>query len=325
MNFSIEPDDILCFSIIVTGRCNATCSYCHFYKRHNRQEVALDVSIEVFDLYLQFISFIKEEYHDNVQVRFSGGEPLLLGDGLFELSRRVHDVLGIKPYILTNGKNLESILTNKSIQNNISAYLVSLENPFEINNGAVNTFVSVEKIKKYNDGAIAIKPGIVIVRNHMFSMLCDICDFFYTQLQIIPPVSELNFIDFEPPTDTELKDLEHNVYAVVKKYFGKSELHLFSYIVPELSNCYQNRYLVELDLTNKLGIKLSQIKTQGVSILNKYLNAAYPYSRCLEKDCDWHPYCRRVKWIWKNRIDHYCKMKKCISNAYHDALTEVFL
>ena len=33
------PMVIFCFSIIVTGRCNANCSYCRFYSGKDRREI----------------------------------------------------------------------------------------------------------------------------------------------------------------------------------------------------------------------------------------------------------------------------------------------
>ena len=323
MHLTLKSNDTLCFSIIVTGKCNASCSYCHFYKRHDKKSVDFDIDPKLFKLYLQFISFIRHRYHHKIQVRFSGGEPLLLGTRLFALSRGVHSEIGLKPYVLTNGEKLNHDVIGHSVNNCVAAYLVSLENPFEIDSGAVSPSIAMEKIRKHDGAKIAVKPGVLIAKNHMFSHISDICDFFYSQIQMVPPISEMNFADFHSPSDSELVELERNIYKVVQRYFGKTELNLFPYIVPELANCYQGKYLVELDLDNSLNITKYHIERKGIAIVEEYLNMAYPLSGCNEVSCDCYPNCLRIKWVWKDKMDSYCRMKRRIFDAYYKALTKV--
>jgi hypothetical protein len=322
MDFTLKSSDQLCFSIIVTGRCNLNCSYCHYYKRHQRDKVSFDISEELFDKYLDFILLVKERHHQNIQVRFSGGEPLLLESRLFNLANRVYRTLGVKPYILTNGGKLNQNIIDKSIDSNISAYLVSLENPFDIDDGALDPAIIIRKIKTYNSEALPLKPGVVIVRNHMFSRLLEICDYFYGEIEEIPTVTELNFLSFQPPADFEISELNANVHKIVNKYFSRVALDIFPYITPELANCFQNRYLIEFGLTDSLKIQETKDDDEGIRILYKYLDEAYPLSTCSEAGCDWYACCHRIKWVWENNFRDYCRMKKAISDAYYDALVE---
>lgn len=322
MHFNLGPTDTLCFSIIVTGKCNLKCSYCHFYARHNREKTHSDIANNLFDLYLETILHIKTNYHENIQIRFSGGDPLMLNDNLFRLSDKVYGKLGIKPYILTNGVNIGDWHIKQAIQNHIAAYLISLENPLDIDNGSINPQKLLNKIKKYHSNLLEVSPAVVIVKNHMFYKLREICDYFYEIIGRLPTVSELSFNYFQSPSDKELEALGNNVYETVTKYFSKTPLELFPYIIPELAYCYENKYLIELDLDNSLGITAANISEKCLFFLNDHLNNSYPLNDCTDLECDWRLNCERVKWVWKNKIIDYCRMKKVISSAYYEALKE---
>jgi len=126
---------ILCFSISITGRCNANCSYCHFYGMRSKEtikEIWKDIDDETYRLYINFLKRIKNALPKNVdlQYRFSGGEPLVLKDRLFELADYGYKKTGIPPYILTNGLGITKNWVEKAKKHHIKYLFVSLENPF---------------------------------------------------------------------------------------------------------------------------------------------------------------------------------------------------
>lgn len=147
MNTILKDEDIWALSITITGRCNCNCSYCHFYAKRNRIDYNIDMLEERLDNYIKLISFIKEKYHKNLQIRFSGGESLVIGNKLFEYSENIYKSTGIKPYVLTNGRLLSDEIISKSKKHKIAAYLVSIENPFDMAEGAPLTNEVLSKIK----------------------------------------------------------------------------------------------------------------------------------------------------------------------------------
>lgn len=322
MLLNLNENDVLCFSIIVTGECNARCTYCHFYNKQGRQKFGSKIGSGLFELYLAYISYIKRNLNCKIQLRFSGGDPLALGDELFILSKMAYKQTGIKPYVLTNGKALSSDIIKKSLRNNISAFVVSLENPFDIDKGAPNTISIINKILKYNTYSLPVKAGTTIVRNEFFHKLTDICDFFYERLQEIPSITELNFDGFNSPSSDEIIQLSKEIHTVASKYFSLTDLDLFSYITPEISNCYTNKYLMELDLTNRFSI--GRTSNNYKQILSDYLNKSYPKLNCKKINCIWRSYCCRVKWVWMDKLGDYCRIKKTISESFHDALVRKY-
>jgi MoaA/NifB/PqqE/SkfB family radical SAM enzyme len=321
---------ILCFSIIVTGRCNASCSYCHFFAKRDRQKIGYDISDELFDTYILLISKIKKILPPNIelQCRFSGGEPLVLGKRLFDLANKLYQTTHIKPYILTNGKAINESFIRKARKSSISFLYVSLENPLEPDKGAPDPYEIMNKIAKYNSEKLPIIPAVVIIKNTHFKNLYKICKIFYKKLESLPTISELNYQLFTSPTKVQLKDLYKNVLRTVKYFHLRTAIRFFPYISPELCYGGYSHYLIELDLENKHKLTRDNISRKLPRVLNQ-LDISYPKLNCKNTDCDWYNECKRVKWLWVNsyggvdveeKKKSYCEMKKTINNAFYEAL-----
>ena len=328
--FNLEKD-VLHISIIVTGRCNASCEYCHFFANKNKKDIWKDISDDLYKKYIEIIKYLKNEKKiKNLTFRFSGGEPLVMGNKMFELANYAYNEIGIKPYILTNGKLVNKENIDKAIKNNIQAFVVSLENPFEIAKGAVPLEESMPKIKKYNSESLPIIPGAVVVGNSMFSNLEKICDYFYDEIGQIPTISEKTFYCYNSPTIQEYKELKVNIKNIVKKYLGKTRLELFPYIIPEF-NSKRREFLVELDL-NGNNIDLNDSTENNALKLLKQISKSYPKLNCKNKDCQCYDGCDYCKWVWLKQIndtkvetkrEDYCKFKKTLYDAIEEGLKEI--
>lgn len=324
----LSKDDLWALSITVTGRCNCYCSYCHFYAHRDRSKYNIDLNDDIYRNYLNVINEIKDNYHKNIQVRFSGGEPLVIGDRIFDLSNQMYDKTGIKPYILTNGILLNEDIIEKSKKNNISAYLVSIENPFEEDEGAPRTKEILEKIKKLDSSEVRVLPAIMIIKNKMFKKLLDIADYVYDQIGVLPSFSELTYQAYESPTEEELRDLYNNLKQISRKYYNKAPIRVFPYISPELYANNQKNYLSELDLENSINVNDTNSGDVAKSLFEK-LGKSYKENPCENKECDWYEDCRIIKWLWfypnenintKQKLLDYCKFKKVINTALYDGI-----
>lgn len=330
MNTFLNANDLWALSITVTGRCNCNCSYCHFYAHRDRNKYNIDIDNKLFGNYLKLINEIKNNHHKNIQVRFSGGEPLVIGDRIFELSNEMYNVTGIKPFILTNGRLLNKNIIEKSKQNNICAYLVSIENPFDEADGAPKTKETLEKIKELDSADVRVLPAIMIVKNNMFKNLLKIADYVYDEIGILPSFSELTYQAYESPTDRELRDLYENLKQIAKKYYNISPIRVFPYISPELYANNEKNYLSELDLENSLQINDKNISDVAKKMFKK-LDKSYIENPCKNKECDWYEDCRLIKWLWfypnkdvneNQKLLDYCRFKNVINNALYDGIME---
>ena len=319
----LSKDDTLCLSITVTSRCNLRCTYCHYFAGVSTSHRNKDIADDVFEKYLRLIGWIKKNIHSKIQVRFSGGEPLVLGDRLYKLAEKVMSSLGENVHILTNGILLNSEVIRLASKCGISAFLVSIENPFDVDKGSVNPEIVLDKIIGLKSDFVAVLPAVVIVRNHAFAQLPELADFFFSKLGQVPAMCELNFKAYISPTTVELKQLRDGVESVVTKFLGKTPLVLFPYIVPELAYCYENRYLVEFAVGAGTYNFLSQSQEQCVAELSRYLKNAYPAGNCGKYFCPWHENCKRIKWAWSSKMTDYCAYKCAISEGYYAAIASI--
>lgn len=313
----LTPEDTLCISIAVTSRCNLHCSYCHYNSRITSHLSNADIEDDVFDHYLKLIDWIRSTLHENIQIRFSGGEPLLLGDRLFRLAEKVYSRLGETVHVLSNGVLVNSSTVKSSSSAGISAFLLSIENPYDVDKGSINPVSVIDKIISFNNDVVQVQPAVVIVRNHEFYRLTELMDWFYDKIKKLPTVSELNFSSFIQPTGRELNYLSEEVAKIVKKYIDKTPVVLFPYIVPDLAYCYENKYLIEFGVAPDHYNFSHSSMTDCTSEIIRYLNDAYPESKCNKFDCSWREGCKRVKWVWENNLQNYCAMRTAICEGYY--------
>jgi MoaA/NifB/PqqE/SkfB family radical SAM enzyme len=329
---------LFCISITVTGRCNANCTYCHFFARRERTKIAFDIAEEVFYSYLLVIKEIFGTFSKFSKTyftyRFSGGEPLVLGNRLFELAKIAYKVTKVKPYVLTNGKAIDEKFIKVAKNSPISHLYVSIENPIAPDPGAPDPFEVIAKIKKFNSKRLPILPGVVVIKNEYFKNLFEIAKFFYKELGSLPTFSEQGYALFIPPTREQLEDLYENIVKVIANFYGKSKIILFpsltsvSSLFPEFFEGYRNIYILGLDLENKYKITRENIKEKSLEILRKF-DESYPAFKCPNKKCEWYSGCKRVLKGWlegwrrlppEESIKSYCQFKKTVYSATSEGL-----
>jgi len=325
----ITKDIKLCISIIVTGRCNCSCEYCHFYASHPRSEYNRDIDLNLFERYMDYINYL-QTITKNISIRFSGGEPLFMGDYLWKLTNECYNKTGIKPYIMTNGKLLCKDTAQLAKKNNVRAFVVSIENPFEKIKGTEETSITLKKIEDCKDIDIPILFGMMIIKNECYKDIYKIANYFYEKVNMIPPMCEVNYLPYKSATSKELKDLYENVKRMVCKYNGLCDISLFPYVIPEYySNNLQNfEYLTEFPIDDKHNM-LKLKNDELVLKTEEQINKSYTRFECKNKKCDWHDECKYIKWVWNmetpliskdKKNDDYCKLKKTLSSAFYDAL-----
>lgn len=329
MGIDTEKEIINNFSIIVTERCNLKCTYCHFFTKVERTSKN-DISDKLFDNYIKFISFFSSKHKGEVTYRFSGGDPIVLGDRLFELGNRAYDITGIKPYFLTGGKGINEKWIEKAKKSAFTHAFVSLENPLNSDPGSVNAYETIKKINKYSSEDFKLEFGSTVIKNEDFKDIYKICKIVYEETGRIPKLHEINFLPFTSPTDQELNDLYENLVKVISEYHDKAPLDLFPYISPEFCASHNKKesFLAELNMKNlyKIG-EVSFSESEKIMKDRQILN--YPESNCTNKECDWYEQCKKIKWLWKyksytvsaeQKFKDYCKLKKVVNSAFCNAL-----
>jgi len=326
----IERPKLFTINIVVTGRCNAACSYCHYYLARNRKEVAYDISNELFDVYMGFVSYWNKVVPGTTTYRFSGGDPMVLGDRLFDLANRAYKQTSIRPFVITAGKALSREWIDKAKTSAISHLYVSIENPIRPAKGAPSPHKVIKEIKELDSQELPIIPGVCVIPNDCFKNLYDICSWFYDQLGRIPLIAEINYAAYVTPTEPEWVALQSNIERVICEFASKTPLNLFSSISPELAYGTIDPYIFELDLENSYGMNMGNIPETLDSVLEKLRFKNYPALICKNKDCSWWEFCGNTKWYWQGdkvngrtrKLDDYCRFKRIINDAYYKALVD---
>lgn len=325
----ISGDTHLCLSIISTGKCNCNCTYCHFFADRSREEYNKDIDDALFNRYVDYIKYLKT-ITPHVVCRLSGGEPLYMGNKVFDLTDRIASVTGISPYIMTNGKLLSRELLLMASQHHVSSFVVSVENPFAISNGAVNSRDVIEKFNVLQNDTVPLYFGMLVLANSQYKNIKRIADYFFQETGTIPPMCETNFLPYRSPTKDEMEDLYVNVRDLVREYNGKAPISLFPYVIPEYysGNLDFVEYLSELPIDDTFQA-LEKSNYELLQCTEQQLERSYfPYD-CGEYGCDWYESCRRLKWVWqidtdqlssRQKLADYCRFKKALSKAFFDAL-----
>ena len=192
--------------------------------------------------------------------RFSGGEPMILGQRLFSLADLGFAELGQKPYVLTAGKVLTLAWAERARKHAISHLFVSIENPFMPDPGAPDPHKVINAIKQCHTNEMPVLPGVCVVHNKCFNRLYDICEWFFEHLGQIPIISGINHSAYESPREQDWEDFAANIERIVRVFHGKTPLKLFPNISPELSFGETDPVTIKLDLENTLGITKNNYK-----------------------------------------------------------------
>jgi len=317
-------------TIGVTGRCNAACSYCHYYRDNKRKEVAYDISDELFDTYIEFVARWLDTIAGQTTYRFSGGEPLVLGDRLFILADRAYARTSVKPFVLTSGKALSEPWVQKATRSSISHLFVSIENPVHPARGAPNPKKVAKAIQTLDSSSLPIVPGVCVIPNNCFKHLYEICCWFYDELGRIPVISEINYSAYTSPTETEWNDLSSNLERVVRDFYHKTPLNLFASVSPELAYGTTDPYIVHCGLENMYGLNRENVRKEFATIAKKFIARNYTELRCPSTHCDWWAFCGNTQEYWQGdknnprekKLADYCRFKKLLNGAYYRVLVE---
>jgi hypothetical protein len=324
-NFSVGGQSFV-FSITITKRCNSSCEYCHFFASKKNRGGILDMDEQMFLDYLDFIKFWKTNVSEKTSFRFSGGEPLILGDKLIELADVGYQKTGIRPFVLTAGKNIERKWIEKARSSAMEYIFVSVENPFAPAKGAPDPKKTTDLIKELSTPLLPVFPGVCVISNSMFKELSGICNWFYEKIGSVPTISEINYDAYVSPNDDQFVELKREVEKTLVTFSKKIPLNLFPSVFPELAYGGRKHCIFELDIANGFEIgKNHNYDLIAKNMLNLAKKRYFPKLRCRNTQCPWFQSCLVVKRNWmydenrinKNKLEDFCKFKRLLSDTYY--------
>lgn len=161
--------NFMVLTINPTWRCPVNCSYCHITEKASLEDKQV---INASTLKTELLKASKLGFQE---IRFSGGEPLVIGDKLFDFADLVFDTTGVKPSLLTSGLGMNLKWASKA-RGKFSGIYVSVENPIE----PIQTVVNNKEIIKFmNDNSSEDLPltyGLTLLTSEHFKNAKTIFD-----------------------------------------------------------------------------------------------------------------------------------------------------
>lgn len=323
-SFVRNENNITLFNIESTTRCNNLCTYCHVYEEKFNRKIWIDIDDWLFVEYMKFISEFSKKTKTTVQWRFSWWDPIVLWDKLFDLANLWYKITDIPPYILTAWKGITEEWIIKCRNSCIKNAFISVENPFDPDIWANPPENVIESINKYDNKDFQLLLWVCVIKNSQFKNILKICDYFYEKTWQIPSIHELNYWQFEKPTQEQLDQLEQQLNLVLERYGRKLLIVIFPSVFPEMSFGWDMVFLSDLPITDKYNFTNLTYKEKYNFMMRRYLWFSYPKFSC-KIDCDLKEFCWNIKRFWRFNIDWtynedrfqtYCKMKKMLAKLY---------
>lgn len=305
-------EDWTVLNINVTWFCPVKCEYCHITSKGSHKDRRI---LSLQDLARECEvgrSYGIDEY------RFSGGEPLSLGDRLFEYADVVRDITGKKPAVLTSGIYLNKNWLHKA-RGKFSGIYISIENPFEPLQHVVDPIKMMELIRGNFTEDLPLRYGLTLVTASQFANIKRIFNTYYDNVNrsFMPQLEYPSLKNFILPSEEELK----NIYSETKwvfREFGAIPYYFVNVIGPiaALSN---NSYRVVANL-NPDG-RYDIYSSMREAFETKYKWIEYSKIRQQESEtcqsCDWIQCCRHHG---GDLMYDWCNLRKAIFQGIYDGL-----
>ena len=213
--------DFKVFTINETWYCPIRCSYCHVTKKADLSDKTILSKANLRIACSQAKGYDFDEY------RFSGGEPTVIKDKLFEDANIVREIAGRKPVLLTSGYGLSEEWC-RNAENLFSNIYISSESPILPYHKKINPDLIVELIKNYSSKKVPLKLGLTLIRPEGYKQLYDIFSYFYegTNYKSFPQLSSPSLKDYVHPTSNQLEHLQTETekifldYGIIPFYFA---------------------------------------------------------------------------------------------------------
>lgn len=301
----IKATDLTVLTMNETWYCPVRCGYCHITQKASLMDKKTLSTLALIKVCKEAKKYGFKEY------RFSGGEPTVIGDKLFEHAKIVLKIVGKKPILLTSGYNLSEEWCEKAV-NLFSAIYVSLESPIKPLHSLIRTDDILHFIREYSSDELPLKLGCTLIRPESYKHLYHIFSYLYegTHGTSFPQLSSPTLKDYIAPTQTQLKYLQAETakiyadYGIVPWYFSDiigSVLHMKD---------RANRYVANLNPDGAFYpySSLADALNQEILIKQKSLSERRP--NCIK--CEWFDCCNPFDNGIKIPYSNLCSLRKTL-------------
>lgn len=253
------------------------------------------------------------------EYRFSGGEPLSIGDQVFEYADIVHDLTGKKPVVMTSGFDIDDKWLEKA-RNKFSAIAISVENPLDPLQKVVNNRRILELMRDITSDELPLTYGLTLITANHFKNIVEIFDLLYENVsrRFMPQLDYPCLRSFSQPTLAQLQDIRDSTKVLFNKY-GVIPYY-FVYLVGSLVWLEQGCRRININLHPEGNYQIYD------SLLERW-QIEYRWQNYVLEQQQSSSICRRCEWLdccihhpfWELKYE-WCRLRKAIFQGIYDGL-----
>ena len=308
-----QEKDLSVLTFNLTWNCHVKCEYC-YRANHVSHDETYCLSEE------KLIQECKIAKDSNIkEYRFSGGEPLTLGDKLFKYADIVYEITQQKPILMTSGFGITNSWLQKA-RNKFRSIAVSVENPFSPLQTRVDNKKILEIIKNNSSEELPFSYGLTLITAEQFKEMPKIFDFLYANSneKFFPQFDFPVLRTYIEPTEEQLNDLSvstaqiFETHGIIPYYFVLF-IGSMTWIADDIK-----RIVLNLHPEGNYQIYDSLIERWQVEYRwQKYILDQHDNSMICKK-CEWIDSCRYHP-QWELKYD-WCIIRKAIFEGIFNGL-----
>lgn len=308
-----KPQDFSVLTINVTWRCPVKCSYCHITMKASLDDAHV---LSKKDL-IQELTLAKK--YNFSEYRFSGGDPVVIGDTLFEYADIVFDITGHKPGLLTSGIGINDRWMEKA-KGKFGGIYISVENPLQPIQKVVDNNHVLRLIRNFSSDELPFRYGLTLIESHHFANMVEIFDVLFenSNFMYMPQLDYPCIKNYEKPNSQHL----HDAYSSTRSIFSKHGIIPYYFVnligSPVLLSEDIQRVVVNIHPDGKYDIYDSLLEGWRYAYkLKIYAQNQQQKSNTCQK-CEWIDSCKfheggRVQYDW-------CDLRMALFQGIYDGL-----
>lgn len=297
----MRKQDIIELTFNLTWYCPVKCEYCYRARINDNTKLEILSESDLRRECLKAKELGVEHY------RFSGGEPISIGDRLFKYADIVNEITDYKPALLTSGYLITDTWLNKA-KNKFSSIAISVDNPFKYEKSKK----MLDLIKENTSEELPLVYGVTLIEAEYFDRIYDIFVYMYDYVgrKFMPQMDYNCLQNYVQPTENQLNSLIENTKQIIVKY-GLPPYY-FVYLIgsPLWIDEDIQRYVLNLHPEGNYQIYDDMKERLDVEYRwRNYLLQQQMHSQlCL--NCDWIEVCKHHP-LWDIRYD-WCSLRKAL-------------
>jgi len=253
------------------------------------------------------------------EYRFSGGDPLSIGDTLFEYADIVYDLTGKKPVVMTSGYSINDKWLKKA-RNKFSAIAVSVENPLNPLQKVVDNKRILEIIKDNTSDEIPLVYGLTLVTADYFQDIVEIFELLYENVdqKFMPQLDYPSLRMFVQPSHSQLKDIREATKVLFSKY--SIIPYYFVYLVGSLVWLEQDSLRININLEPEGNYQIYDSLLERWQVEYRWQNYVRQQQRSSNicRKCEWIDSCKHHP-FWELKYE-WCGLRKAIFEGMYEGL-----